>query len=873
MKNSNCGRYGWYLTSFIVPVAILCLIAVVDDIYPFGSQSFLTADLRYQYIDFYTWYRNVLLGDGSFFYSFSQSLGTNTWGQFSYYLGSPLNLIILLFPADKLTVFVFAITALKMGLINLATTWYFTKRFKGSAGIYAALALCLTFSLWMFTQARNPIWLDAFVCLPLMLWGVYSYIHGRRWKLLLFSTALSVVSCWYMAYMSVVFAILFYFFERYLAGKRIINLKNLVGLGLVFFGALGLSAFTFFSTVLSFAGDTSTIPLGSTTANISSFADSYGSKRVILVAGVFLLYVVALAIYSRFRKLREWFVLVNAVVLVCGALLVFWCAGKVSGNNMWTCSIENMLAGFVPTLWRADVVPQLYCGFLIPLLCLATFFVRSISLREKSAFLVFLALMFFVFFVKDCYVAWCGFRAPHGFYCRSSIYFDFVMVWVVAFGISRLCAEGKLFPSVSGNLRKGIVCLIFILACVELSLSGGLLWARMYGPDQVFQDEYMETSAQLQQSLDSLEEEPYRSPKTITRFNLAALNEGLAQGYLDISSYSSAHNGNAIRFLNGLGYSQEGEFATRYSTPSLLIDSLLGIKFVCTNVQPAGFTQLDIATGFEGYNEYENPYALGLGYQVSSDVLDASVDYGGNPFGRQNTFVNSLMGESLNPYSDLVSSQIDTGVWQVTIPKGVVGYYYVNAKNSRDVYVSVNGSERTLQNNRFQQAATALNSSYDSDQEVKVAVANEAGNPVDCELIFYGLNMDSFETAINKLSQHQVIFQTFEDGYVEASFVSETSGQSSNIVLFTFPYDAGWAVEVDGQPAELLSLFGGALSGLSIPADGETHEITMSYISPGFVTGCAVTGFAIICIAGIIAFGRKRKGKHVKVARVEGWFG
>ena len=81
----------------VLPVLLLIVLSIWGGTYPFGPESFLTEDLKYQYIDFFTWYREVLTGDANIFYSFAQGMGSNTWGLFSYYLASPFNLIILLF--------------------------------------------------------------------------------------------------------------------------------------------------------------------------------------------------------------------------------------------------------------------------------------------------------------------------------------------------------------------------------------------------------------------------------------------------------------------------------------------------------------------------------------------------------------------------------------------------------------------------------------------------------------------------------------------------------------------------------------------------------------------------------------------------------
>ncbi len=140
---------------FLIPIALLCLVSKLCNVYPFGTISFLTEDLLYQYVDFFAWFQRVLSGDASIFYSASQALGTNTWGLYSYYLASPFNLLVVFFDQEHLTDFAFLITALKLGCIQIATMFFLRKRFGLSLGLSLVLALGFTCSSWTASQLRN----------------------------------------------------------------------------------------------------------------------------------------------------------------------------------------------------------------------------------------------------------------------------------------------------------------------------------------------------------------------------------------------------------------------------------------------------------------------------------------------------------------------------------------------------------------------------------------------------------------------------------------------------------------------------------------------------------------------------------------------
>lgn len=99
-RSTNCTfkNAAFYAACFVFSVALFVALAAAGHIYPFGDNSFLADDLKYQYIDFFSWFHRVLLGEANLRYSFSQGLGMNTWRLYSYYLASPFNLLCALFP-------------------------------------------------------------------------------------------------------------------------------------------------------------------------------------------------------------------------------------------------------------------------------------------------------------------------------------------------------------------------------------------------------------------------------------------------------------------------------------------------------------------------------------------------------------------------------------------------------------------------------------------------------------------------------------------------------------------------------------------------------------------------------------------------------
>lgn len=251
-----------YLLAFLVSTAVFCLVAAVRGVYPFGAESFLTEDLKYQYVDLFTWYRNVLTGGDSLLYSFSPSLGSNAWGLWSYYLASPLNLLILLFPANLLTLALFVISAIKQGLMGLTATFWLRRRFGLTGGTALALALCLPCSLWIFTQLRNPMWMDAMVLLPLLAHAAWRLSRRGTWGELVAVLVATIACCWYTGYMLVLLSVCLCWLEWFVApgegSSRVEGTRTIALVGGALCLTLLLGAWTLYPTVAAQLGSWTT---------------------------------------------------------------------------------------------------------------------------------------------------------------------------------------------------------------------------------------------------------------------------------------------------------------------------------------------------------------------------------------------------------------------------------------------------------------------------------------------------------------------------------------------------------------------------------------------------------------------------------------
>ncbi|RGX52790.1 hypothetical protein DWV20_05295 [Collinsella sp. AF02-46-1] len=798
-NNSTLKNVAFYAACFAFSVALFVALAVAGHVYPFGDNSFLTNDLKYQYIDFFAWFRRVLLGEASLRYSFSQGLGMNTWGLYSYYLASPFNLLCALFPADKLTLFVFVISALKLGCIHISSAWYVQKRFDLPKPAAFLLSLSFTFCSWTISNLRNPLWIDCLILLPICAYGCYELIRKQRMIRLVIATALNVMFCWYTAYISILFLCIFVLVEfvDYVAEEGF-SWKLMLDRALRFAGAIALglllSAWTFLPTIL---------------------AMSKGGP-----------------------------------VLALGPLL--------------KTSLKSLIRGFLPCMWVSnESTPQFYCGIVMMLLAVSLLVNRTVSIKTRIATLVVTIILVASSVLSPLEYIWCGMRVPNGFYSRTAFLLSFFALWAAGHALHALKNQPKLRQA----YRPVVIMPLLALTAIELFANAHVMWNQLYtGYSEKANSAYVATATDTITTIqDQTSASFYRIDRTTTRVDSAALNEGLALGYNQLSSYSSANNPQAIALLNSLGYSSVGEFSTRYAEPILAVDALLGVKYAIAEHAPSGYAAMtEIADTASAV--YENPYALSVGVMTSNDIQNCTLK-GENPFEKQNDLYSKILGREVMLYTKIEAKNTEDDEnlrqWNATVPSGSIGYLYINKDATAGSYwpVTLTIDQRTIGNEawRFDNNIRQIADASDSPSQHTVSIGVAEGYtdmPQDNEPVFYALNLDVFEQIINELKMSEFVPTVFEDGRIEGEYTAKDDGN----LLLSVPYDEGWNVTVNGAAAELTPAADKGLSSLNMQKGA--NKIVMTYKTPGALAGLAVSLATAAALVAAGLFTRHKKSRR-----------
>ena len=174
------------LAAFLLPAAIFILYYAIQGVSPFGSMNLITVDLRAQYIPFLAELREKILSGESLFYSWRGALGSNFYATWAYYLASPFNILVLLFPVHKLADCAFIIIVLKIGMSGLSFQTMLRRVFRTQHPLSVAFAMLCSVKL-CHRVCLELMWMDG-----LITFVIGGLIHFIREKALPYLAALTL---------------------------------------------------------------------------------------------------------------------------------------------------------------------------------------------------------------------------------------------------------------------------------------------------------------------------------------------------------------------------------------------------------------------------------------------------------------------------------------------------------------------------------------------------------------------------------------------------------------------------------------------------------------------------------------------------------
>ena len=845
MRKANKTNEGikYSLFCFIITATVLLLFFAFFKYAPFGNNSLAWTDANIQYLDLFAYFKDVLSGKNNISYTFGKQLGGSALAVFSYYLASPLNLLVVFFDKSNLNSFFDLVVLLKMSLASATMCYFLYNRFFEKDDLFSRiililLSICYAFSQYVIAQSSNIMWLDGVYLLPLIIYGVYRITNKESGVLLCVSIALSMIFNWYTGCINCLFSLIWLFYELI---YKTINEDNITSFNKLFqiilhygfsmlFG-LFISCIVFIPTVVQLGNSgKSNFNLESITnlsfiGNIINTLKGFiiGSKNPRGSASFYCGTVAYMGLIGYFvnDKIR----LKNRILIACYAfftLLLFYWNPLV---KLFSLLME------VESFWYR----YSYIGIFFVVSVSASQYLKHFSLSSRKQNLI---VFVFVCFVDIVFA-----------YLQRVllVYSVITIIFCAIYFFSLLCFDNEKFKD------KSILYLIFVcIVLSELTINAKLLWNN-YSISTV--NEYRNYVTAEQEQIEEIKEFDkgyYRISQNKARNtneqNLGAnYNEGLVYNYWPLSSYTSSPNSNQKSFLESVGYRLNGNTMNIINTSIIGSDSLMSVKYFLSDIQINGYNEVRTISEKNGKKVYLNPYSLPMVFKFEENGFKVNDD--SDPFEYQNQLYSSLIGKKTEIFIplkyELKEENEDRMVFEVENIK-VEYALYGNIPWDNEFYGTL-----SIDNAYETGYACWLSPSVfyiPSSEEDRINITLSSEEPIDLigdQTRFYTLDLTLLKEITNTIQNNEVKDVSITNGRVEIN----ANCEKNEMIFVSIPYDAGWTVTVNGEKAKN-DLFGNSL--YLIKPEAGNNSIIMTYKIPYMLFG------TVICIIGLLGLAAMR---------------
>ncbi|MDD5949505.1 MAG: GtrA family protein [Lachnospiraceae bacterium] len=840
-----------YIASFVLPALLFLAVCIHFEITPFGDKTLMIIDSLHQYLPFFSEYYDKLTETGEFLYSWNGAMGYNFLTLWAYYLSSPLNLLILLFPKIHLNMAMTLIIGLKISLSSLTMSYMLTKLYDNKDVKAVLFGMCYAFSNYVIGYYWNIMWLDVLLLTPLVVLGLHYLITRKDSRLYIGTLFLSLFCNFYISFMLCIFLVLWFLLyphkgvkEFFTSGLRF-AISSLV--------AAGMAAFVLIPTYI---GIMLTGPAD------SEFPQSSWYGNVISILKKFCLYSGSITNQSDD----------GGVNLYCGILTVFlvvlyFCVREISlGQKVkrllllafFVVSFNNTLLNYVWHGFHDQFgIPNRFSFLMIFVMLIMAYealqYVEGISFWKF--FVPMLVLVALVVYNNEVEALFDEETVIRTTMFAFIMYFLAFMLYIIL--------EWK---------EKTLLFILTGMVMVEIAVNAMFSFE---GNGQITISNYFADSNSVWAAADSVRDGSFYREE-LSKNNL--VDENFWLNLKSVGIFGSTANGDAVTLLGKMGfYTAANEHLYNGATP--LTDSLFGVKYLYMRSGDYFDHGFDFVKTLNGVGIYENPYALSLGYMVQdfiedwdyeqyepADVLNDYVfcatgiedslfvelpdDFSGSG---ENCEVNSNgTGDGTYAYSRTTDGDLSvTLTLQAKDDKPI--YIRATGTNLSGIQISINGVEQC--NGRyFFQLVPVGDTSAGDEITVRYTFNGSEADDQTVNLQAYSFQQDVFQEVYDTLSQQQLEIDSYSSSKVHGTIYAEQEG----IMMTTVINEPGWHVYVDGEEAEIEEI-GDCFIGVYLEP-GE-HEITLRFVPETLPMAAGISASSIVIFGIYIIYYNKRKRK------------
>lgn len=849
------------LLCFFIPVIVTTGYFIFRHFAPFGSSSILTVDMGQQYVDFFAHYHDTLLHDPSgFLYSFAKALGGDMFGTWSYYLMSPLNLLILLFPVTMLPSVLTIITILKYGLSGLTCGYFLIKQYHTTNWPVIGFSASYALMGWMVANQLNTLWIDAAIILPLIFWGLSQLIRTGSTRGYIISLTAMLIINYYMGWMIAIFLTAY----------------------MVFFGAANAlpdSPFTRLTILLRWL-------------------------KASLISGVLSAWILIPTFFSLLTSKTNYSKNEFRVRFEYNPLKIL---GKFVNGSF---DFKQLPAG-TANIFVASIVIVLFVYF---------YFVSTFSRKRRIANLI----MTLFFSLSMCFqpldLFWHGMQLPVWYPYRFSFIFSFWMIITAFSAFQDIVKHGlhwQPFTISTAIVILGMIVIGFQIKSLEYLNATNYIWGWIYlilsigviGFYGLYQrnnilpiavailmtgemslnfvnslnnisylnnTDYTKFAAVTRKAVDQVKQSDggfYRMGETFSRTK----NDALTGDYNGGSVFSSTLESATSTFFGDIGQ-PNGDAYVFYSNGTRFTDALLGMKYwlnerpVSNNQQlknlpqflspltsKPDLSQYQLKSQTQLINTYQNPSALPIGFASPTKSLK-STRVPNDPVTYQNQFANQLdptignlfehvhyrdpQYHNIYPVLNLNNAvlrkknMMAQSYVTVKIPiKKNTSYYMTMGPNIADkqLTVLVNGNNLTQFRPSKKTVVANIATGGTGNDTVTVKFFANTNDVWLQNVNFYRINQQKMTKLTNALKSTPYNVTKWNNHRLSGTINIKRANQS---LTTTIPYSKGWHVKVDNHavtPRKWGRMF------ISVPISKGSHHVTFTYWPQGLGTGILIS--------------------------------
>lgn len=812
-KKILCG-----IIATIVPMCIIILCFLLKNIYPFGDFSPRIYDAYYQYTGFFLGLKDFSL------YSFKSGLGFNFYATATYYLFSPVN-ILLLFGNIKNIDFIFAlIIFIKIGLSSLCMYILLnTHSNKGSVIFSIIYAL----SGFITSYYYNIMWLDAIYMLPIVIMGIDKLFQHKNFLYYTIPLALTIIFNFYTGYMVCIFSLLYFIFKYINTDKNkrkglikaFVISSLLAGLLSSFvlipacFGLLQGKASGYGSDYTNYFQFNPNIQYFFNKLTPSSFYN--GDQRNGPMQIYSSLFAVVYFVLTLFNTKKDKKYKISLLVFLGIFILSF-------SFNLFDYAWEF----FQRPVWWNNRYSFIFSFFII-------YFAYQNYIDKDNIKLSNYHLTITIIILFGCFITSFLLR----YISITNTQTKILMIILIAVSLLFILSYLLLFNI--EHYRYYIYAAIIVELCLNCFTS---VSANLSNKDMKTIRIYDDSALKAVTYLDN---NNYNRSEFVNRH---LYNDGFNYQYNGINYFNSVRNQNYVNFSEyKLNFKVDSHCSTviNYFDPILM--SMLNVKYIIGS----DITYFDLISDNNSHGVYKNNNTLGIGFMVNSESKKIKLQ-NHEHLNNIEVLINEMNNSKIKLYHSINLDDLDISVKNGNYQNGKIINYnqkenvVVNIKFTSDGHYFIAPTNpkpfKDYTNVIVNETRYISNGSYieiNKGDQVTICISYDEKLWDLNDFLFKLLDIKDMETILSNLKKHSLIVDNNTKHLIEG----KVNVLDNKTLFFSIPYEKGFIIKVDGKKVnydKYLDTF------ISIDLNKGEHEIIVDYIPNGLMPGVIISSVSLV---------------------------